>query len=170
MGRKEGKRREDKSLFLSLFIFSSSFCCNCLLSLSLLPPTGQLTVRKQTVKLNMYKKFFIGLVVSAFASGFMMFYQLLVIFLFFPSLLLPPSLSLLFLSSPSSLSSFRWVAAGFVDDEAKWATSWVWLVFWNIVYFILLLLVAILWRPQVPFLFSFLFFFLFFPFLLINLI
>eukprot|EP00009_Paramoeba_aestuarina_P001926 CAMPEP_0201511356 /NCGR_PEP_ID=MMETSP0161_2-20130828/3833_1 /ASSEMBLY_ACC=CAM_ASM_000251 /TAXON_ID=180227 /ORGANISM="Neoparamoeba aestuarina, Strain SoJaBio B1-5/56/2" /LENGTH=314 /DNA_ID=CAMNT_0047906823 /DNA_START=631 /DNA_END=1572 /DNA_ORIENTATION=+ len=87
------------------------------IGVSLVRTFGQLTVRKQTVKLNMYKKFFIGLVISAFASGFMMFYQL-------------------------------WVAAGFVDDEAKWNTSWVWLVFWNIVYFILLLLVAILWRPQ----------------------
>ena len=37
---------------------------------------------------------------------------------------------------------------GFVTDEDRWSDSWIWGAFWNIMYFVLLVLVAVLWRPQ----------------------
>mmetsp|Transcript_8193 Transcript_8193/g.10948 ORF Transcript_8193/g.10948 Transcript_8193/m.10948 type:complete len:125 (+) Transcript_8193:1291-1665(+) len=37
---------------------------------------------------------------------------------------------------------------GFVSEEEKWETVWIWPAFWNIIYFVLLVLVAYLWRPQ----------------------
>lgn len=83
--------------------------------LSLVRTITQLIYRKQSIKLEMYKRLFITLVLSGLASALVVIYQLYA------------------------------VLTSSVDD--RWETWWIWESFWHVLYFLVLLVICILWRP-----------------------
>jgi len=82
---------------------------------SLLRTISQLQVRKQTIKLEMYRRFLITLVVSGVISALVIFSQLMV-----------------------QMTK---------EPDDTWQTDWIWAAFWHILYFAILLAIAIIWRP-----------------------
>jgi len=83
--------------------------------LSLARTISQLTIRRQPLKLSMYKTLFATLIISGLVSGAIIIYQLYT------------------------------VLEAEVDE--RWETWWMWEAFWHLLYFFVLLAIAILWRP-----------------------
>jgi hypothetical protein len=82
---------------------------------SLIRTMGQLTLRRQTIKLTMYKRFFyimVGCVAVWVLSLFIHFFVLA--------------------TNPI---------------EKLWRSNWLWLAFWHFSFFIIVVIVAVLWRP-----------------------
>jgi len=83
--------------------------------LSLARTISQLTIRKQPLKLGMYRTLFFTLVLSGLVSAGVVIYQLYVV-----------------------MSS---------EVDERWETWWMWEAFWHLLYFFVLVAIAVLWRP-----------------------
>lgn len=105
--------------------------------LSLVRTITQLIYRKQPIKLEMYKKLFVTLVISGLISGLIVVYQLYSIF---------SSFSLSFFLLTTFKFQNRYIVLTSSVDE-RWETWWIWESFWHVLYFLVLLVICVLWRP-----------------------
>jgi len=83
--------------------------------LSLLRTIQQLQLRKQMVKLTMYKRFLGTLVISGIISGIIIIVQLIVVTT--------------------------------LDQDNTWKSQWIWTAFWHVLYLVILVGIAVIWRP-----------------------
>jgi len=83
--------------------------------LSLLRTIQQLSLRRQVIKLAMYKRFFLTLIASGLVTALVILIQLFV-----------------------SVS---------VSSDETWSWWWIWNGFWHLLYFLILAVIALLWRP-----------------------
>eukprot|EP01116_Phalansterium_solitarium_P023148 TRINITY_DN7966_c0_g1_i3.p1 TRINITY_DN7966_c0_g1~~TRINITY_DN7966_c0_g1_i3.p1 ORF type:complete len:553 (+),score=128.31 TRINITY_DN7966_c0_g1_i3:164-1822(+) len=83
--------------------------------LSLMRTIQQLTLKKQIIKLVMYKRFLATLVAAGIISAIIIFAQLLV-----------------------TVST---------DPDESWKSQFIWNCFWHLLYFFILVAIAVLWRP-----------------------
>lgn len=94
--------------------------------MSLLRTIGQLQLRKQIIKLNMYKRFLMTLIITGIVSSLMIVAEA-----YAPSRII----------SPCSIVTVS------TDPDNTWQSNWIWNAFWLLFYLAILLAIAILWRP-----------------------
>jgi len=105
--------------------------------LSLVRTITQLIYRKQPIKLEMYKKLFVTLVLSGLISGLIVVYQL-----YFFTFSLTCAIEI----EVTDNENIRYIVLTSSVDE-RWETWWIWESFWHILYFLVLLVICVLWRP-----------------------
>jgi hypothetical protein len=106
------------SFLMAIVLFAVAVCDSIFVwwsLVSLIRTMGQLTLRRQTIKLTMYKRFFYVMV------GVVAVWVLSLIIHFF-------------VLATKSI-------------EQIWRSNWLWLAFWHFSFFVIITIVAFLWRP-----------------------
>jgi len=105
--------------FINAIVLFGVWVCDTIfiwwVMVSLIRTMGQLTLRRQTLKLTMYRRFFyvmVGCVAVWVLSLFIHFFVLA--------------------TNPI---------------EKLWRSNWLWLAFWHFSFFVIVVIVAVLWRP-----------------------